>query len=221
MSGLLVNQYRFAPAYNSNTKLLMHFNGSDGGTTFTDSSQYARAISRTGTVTTSNVQSKFGGTSLKNLNEGGLLIPNSSDFTLGASDFTIECWVYLLSYNTFNTVLDATNSPSGAIWRFWASFSGSSNKVEFYGVTSSVAVSLNTWTHIAVSRVSGSTRVYVDGVGGTASTLGSIANNTSNLVIGKTDGTYKSNMYIDELRIRIGEAVYTGNFTPPTAPFTT
>lgn len=219
MSGLLINQYTYAVPSNPYTKLLMHFDGADGGTTFTDSSQYARAISRTGTVTTSNIQSKFGGTSLKNLNEGALIIPNSSDFNLGLNDFTIECWVYILSYNTFNTVLDATNSPSGAIWRFWASYSGSSNKVNFYGVTSSVAVSLNTWTHIAVSRVSGSTKVYVNGVGGTAVTLGNIASNNSNIVIGKTD-TFGSNMYIDELRVRVGEAVYTSNFTPPAAPFT-
>jgi len=216
---MLINPFMVAPAIPASTKLLMHFDGADGGTTFTDSSLSAHSITRTGTVTTSNVQSKFGGTSLKNLNEGALIIPNSSDFNLGLNDFTIECWVYLLSYNTFNTVLDATNSPSGAIWRFWASYSGSSNKVNFYGVTSSVAVSLNTWTHIAVSRVSGSTKVYVNGVGGTAVTLGNIASNNSNIVIGKTD-TFGSNMYIDELRVRVGEAVYTSNFTPPAAPFT-
>ena len=208
-----------APVMPASTKLLMHFDGADGGTTFTDSSLSAHSITRTGTVTTSNVQSKFGGTSLKNANEGSLVIPNSSDFNLGLNDFTIECWVYLLSYNTFNTVLDATNSPSGAIWRFWASYSGSSNKVNFYGFESSVAVSLNTWTHIAVSRVSGSTKVYVNGVGGTAVTLGKIESNNSNIVIGKTD-TFGSNMYIDELRVRVGEAVYTSNFTPPAAPFT-
>ena len=216
---MLINPFMVAPVMPASTKLLMHFDGADGGTTFTDSSLSAHSITRTGTVTTSNVQSKFGGTSLKNANEGSLVIPNSSDFNLGLNDFTIECWVYLLSYNTFNTVLDATNSPSGAIWRFWASYSGSSNKVNFYGVTSSVAVSLNTWTHIAVSRVSGSTKVYVNGVGGTAVTLGKIESNNSNIVIGKTD-TYGSNMYIDELRVRVGEAVYTSNFTPPAAPFT-
>jgi len=218
---MLINPFMVAPAIPSNpyTKLLMHFDGADGGTTFTDSSLSAHSITRTGTVTTSNVQSKFGGTSLKNANEGSLVIPNSADFHLGTADFTIECFVYLLSYNTFNTVLDASNSGGGAAWRFWASYSGSSNKVEFYGVKSSVAVSLNTWTHIAVSRVSGSTKVYVNGVGGTAVTLGNIASNNSNIVIGKLD-TFTSNMYIDELRVRVGEAVYTSNFTPPAAPFT-
>lgn len=217
---MLINPFMVALPSNPYTKLLMHFDGADGGTTFTDSSQYARAISRTGTVTTSNIQSKFGGTSLKNLNEGALIIPNSSDFNLGLNDFTIECWVYILSYNTFNTVLDATNSPVGATWRFWASYSGSSNKVNFNnGAYSASVPPLNTWVHIAAVRSGGFVKVYLDGVAGTQAAVTTSSAPTGNIVIGETD-TYGSNMYIDELRVRVGEAVYTSNFTPPAAPFT-
>jgi hypothetical protein len=220
---MLINPFMVAPAIpsNPNTKLLMHFDGADGGTVFTDSSQSARSITRTGTVTTSNTQSKFGGTSLKNANEGSLVIPNSADFHLGTGDFTIECWVYLLSYNSFNTVLNASNSGGGAAWRFYASASGvTANRVSFHsGAYSASVPPLTTWVHIAAVRSGGFVKVYLDGVAGTKAAVATSSAPTGDIIIGKLD-TFTSNMYIDELRVRVGEAVYTSNFTPPAAPFT-
>ena len=40
--------------------LLMHFDGSNGGTVFTDSSIYNRAVTASGNVNTSTTQKKFG-----------------------------------------------------------------------------------------------------------------------------------------------------------------
>jgi len=218
---MLINPFMVAPAIPASTKLLMHFDGANGGTTFADSSLSARSITRTGTVTTSNIQSVFGGTSLKNANEGSLVIPNSADFHLGTGDFTIECWVYLLSYNSFNTVLNASNSGGGAAWRFYASASGgTANRVSFNnGAYSASVPPLNTWVHIAAVRNAGFVKVYLDGVAGTQAAVATSSAPTGDIIIGKLD-TFTSNMYIDELRVRVGEAVYTSNFTPPAAPFT-
>jgi hypothetical protein len=92
--------------------------------------------------------------------------------------------------------------------------------------TSSTALSLNTWTHVAVAKSSGTITLYLNG---TKPTTGSGSSSTSltdaALTIGSavdyrdTSTTLHLNGYIDDLRITKGFARYTGNFTAPTSAF--
>ena len=87
------------------------------------------------------------------------------------------------------------------------------------------AIPRDTWFHAAVSRSAGVVRIFVNGV----DTTGSVTNGGSSLISGDTvaigsvleNGSNRGYFdgYIDELRIVKGTAVYTANFTPPTAPF--
>ena len=63
----------------SNTKLCMHMNGTNGSTTFTDSSLSPKVISSSGNIQISTAQSKFGGASCYG-NGGRLSVPDSEDF---------------------------------------------------------------------------------------------------------------------------------------------
>jgi len=96
----LVNPYRFAPAGPTDPDfasvvLLLHCNGSNGGTTFTDNSSYGRAMTANGNAQTSTAQSKFNGSSGLFDGAGDYLTASaSSDFTFGTGDYTIESWVY-------------------------------------------------------------------------------------------------------------------------------
>lgn len=59
----LVNPYRYAIAgdpYFSSVVLLLHCDGSNGGTTFTDHSSAARTLTASGNTNTSTAQYKFG-----------------------------------------------------------------------------------------------------------------------------------------------------------------
>jgi len=90
--------------------------------------------------------------------------------------------------------------------------------------TSGGTVSLNTWSHVAVSRSGGNTRLFLNGnqVGTTFAdsvnygavagrpVIGSDANNPAS-------AGYSFAGYIDDLRVKTGYALYTANFTPPTA----
>ena len=84
------------------------------------------------------------------------------------------------------------------------------------------AVSLNTWNHIAVVRDGSSFYMYTNGVRGTVFTSGVAVTSTANsdVTIGaRYNGT--SNYYtgyVSNVRIVKGTALYTTNFTPPTAP---
>jgi hypothetical protein len=80
-------------------------------------------------------------------------------------------------------------------------------------------VSLNTWSHIAVVRSSSVTKIYLNGA-----QVASIAdtNNytgTPTRTIGSNGGT-NSPLYMSNVRIVKGTAVYTTAFTPPTAALT-
>jgi len=104
-----------------------------------------------------------------------------------------------------------------------ASLSGAmlSNIANTYIGSSTSVITANTWTHVALVRVSGTVTLYVNG---TAVGSGSAPGNCTgtNLVIGGYYSTgYLYNGYLDDLRITKGVARYTANFTPPTSTLLT
>ena len=207
----------------SKTVLLLHFDGTEGSTTFTDSSPFNQTVSVvTGTPKISTAMSKFGGSSLYLDGSSSIKIPNNANLNLGTGVFTIEFWFYLLSLPSSDALfLHKMGTPQQII----AISSG--KKVYsgfFYGsILSTTVITAGTWYHVAVVRETenGIIKQYINGVNeGIMSTLGSV-DNTGDLAIGSwfNGGSNRVTGYIDEFRIR-KEAVYTGNFTPPTAPFT-
>ena len=78
-----------------NTMLLLHCDGADGGTTFTDSSERVgrHTITAVGDVTNTIAQKKVGDSSIFFDGSGDYLeIADSIDWAVGTGDFTIECW---------------------------------------------------------------------------------------------------------------------------------
>ena len=169
-----------------------------------------------------------------------LSVANSTDFDFASGDFTVEAWVYIVTpiggtdFETYLAIASKWNNTSnGKAWLLMLTKSGSGYTCTFYqspnGSSASTIVSpvmsIGGWHHIAISRASGSAKLYIDGVGGSAtSSAGIHAPNTATLV-----GAYHNsgvphpsdmfNGYISDLRI-VKSAVYTSNFTPATAPLT-
>ena len=85
------------PSFN-NVSYLLHMDGTNGSTTFTDSSNNAVAVTAHG-ATLSTSQVKFG-TAAGSFNGSSYIsIPDSANVEIGASDFTFESWVYINSYS--------------------------------------------------------------------------------------------------------------------------
>jgi len=84
--------------------------------------------------------------------------------------------------------------------------------------TSSVSISLNAWTHVAVSCDANGTRLYIAGTErATSSTVVNLRNLAFNIgTSDKSQGFFQG--YIDDFRIS-DFARYTSNFTPATEPF--
>jgi hypothetical protein len=159
-----------------------------------------------------------------------LTAPNNAAFQLGTGDFTLECWYYAQDISlvalfglwgpTSSNVswLMYLNGTGNPIW-----YTSTNGSTQTPSLTSSIAITLNAWNHIAISRVSGTTTVYVNGVsGGNTSTVVSLFAATSVFTIGYNPAGTTDNVlgYLSNIRIVKGSAVYTAAFTPPTAPLT-
>jgi len=194
--------------------LLLHFDGANNSTTFTDSSSYNRTATAYGNAKISTTQSKFGGSSGYFDGSGDYL--QLTPILLGTVDFTIEFWIYATGApNNNQVVFTLENFPntSGIFVRY------SSTSISLACGNSDIittSFSLNQWIHFAIVRYNGMINLYKDGVG---ATLVSFTNNLTDAIfyIGRPSNVNSYNMtgYLDDLRITKGKARYTANFDPP------
>ena len=153
-------------------------------------------------------------------------------YIFGTGDFTVEMWVYLNGYGTNTRLYDGRPGANGAYLAIQVNtggFSGTTNALQIY-VNSAVQIDagttapLNQWFHLAVCRSSSSTKMFVNGtqVGSTYSDttnyLGGSATQPVPVIGSSEDGNNAMDGNIDGVRIT-KKALYTANFTPPTAAF--
>ena len=154
-----------------------------------------------------------------------LSIADSPDLQMGSGDFTIEFWIYLNSLSGNPTPIDKAYTGSGVSNTGYL-LQYSSSALKFYGgitLTSSTTDTTGVWIHYALTRNSGTTTLYRNGVsvasGSDATnytyntTLGIGANVLAGAGFGAGAGAI--NGYMSDVRIYKGYAKYTANFTPP------
>jgi Fibronectin type III domain/Concanavalin A-like lectin/glucanases superfamily len=205
----------------SAVSLLLHFDGTNGSTTFTDSSANALVPTLVGSPTISTTQGKFNQSGYFNGSSYLSYAANSSLFGFGAGDFTIEMWAYFVNLGTqtnlfttsgFSSQFSAFITTAGQIG-FW---NGSSS----YLFGSTGAVSTGTWTHLAWSRQNGSMQVFANGTQvGTTTSIPTTLVDTLSVQFPANTNYNSSPVYLDEMLITKGIARYTNNFTPSTTPF--
>ena len=212
-----------------NTIALLHFNGSNGSQVITDSSWKNNNWTAVGTTALSTTRSRFGTASITNTSTNSYLYPNSNtDFNFGTGDFTIEFWVWA----TGNTNFFFDTTPAGAGYQQFIFIENtgdlmyySSGAVRIQTPWTSVYGYNNAWRHIAVSRASGTTRMFVDGTQVGATYTGDTTNwsmgSQRPIIAGfgtSTGNAYTLQGFMDEFRAS-NIARYTANFTPSTAEF--
>jgi hypothetical protein len=218
--------------YSDNVSLLMYMSGSNGSTTFTDSSLSSLTLTPYGNAQISTSQSKFGGSSASFDGSGDYIsIPTGAHTNFGTGDFTIECWFRSnnLTGNCGIFGWQANQAGSDPIVRL-AVFDGVVNFAyrggaftTAVGLNSQSSININQWYHVAVCRNNNVMRLYLDGVlqeehtPSTPATLN--APFSANIGAIPFDGSAQwfFNGYVDDLRITKGIGRYTSNFTPPSA----
>lgn len=213
------------------TSLLLNLNGSPGSTTFTDSSPNSITVTASGSAAISTTHSKFGGASAF-FNGAGTTKASftSSSLFQFDEDFTIEAWVRLIATVDYDPILSVQNGSTDQTgWLLLQInqslyFLGSDGSSWVTVLNSGTSLTLNQWSHVAVTRDSQTVRLFINGsqvAAGTATTVYSQGTTgyLGHYIIGGTTPT-TMNGYLDDVRITKGIALYTGTFTPPTAQLT-
>ena len=175
-----------------------------------------------------------------------LTVPNSSDFSFGTGDFTIEFWAYFdaLTTNgpglfqlagaagptTGNSMVITGQSFDQTGWDMFIKGTTSSSP-EKWQINQSGLISTGDWYHVALERKSSKTSLYVNGTAlsmklnnsGTAYT--EITDTTDYdftylNISGFYDTSFLLNGKISNFRVVKGTAVYGGNFQSPRAELT-
>jgi len=152
-----------------------------------------------------------------------LTVASNAAFAFGTSNFTVEGWLYLTVNQNFGTMFISSTTGVGNALHIQIN---SANKVRVTNETTELllatnAISLNTWTHVAVVRSGSTLSIYQNGI-----LNGSITNSTdfiqNGAVVGyeMIGGNFYYTGYINDVRVVKGTALYTTNFTPPSAPLT-
>jgi len=207
--------------------LLMHFNGEDGSNTFIDATS-KHNITVYNHTQIDTAQSQFGGASaLFDGTDDYLALDGSSDFAFGTGDFTIDFW-FRFNIDDANYMNFYTGSGAGGIDTFPIIHKNTTKKLGFYSNSAERITGTTTltpaggWYHVAVTRSSGQTRMFLNGVQ-EGSTYADSVNYTIDAnapQIGRWSGaTSYLNGWMDELRVIKGYAVWTKNFTPPTKAY--
>ncbi len=215
------------------TKLLLHFNGSNGGTSFTDVSGQSHVMTANGGVKINSSQSRFEGTSAYFDGHGDYITTaDSDDWNFGSGDFTVDTWVRLNKTTTGNTIFVQGNDASNMIELYWW---GAGQKWDFRIYQSDTplviaqgpdSLSANQWYHIAIVRKGNNLAIYRNGkLKNLTTTSITEPDFTGSFVIGRwLSGSFPVNNinltgYLDEFRVTKGVARWIANFTPPNCEY--
>jgi len=157
-------------------------------------------------------------------NQYGLISSPNSAFGLGTADFTIEFWWYATANDRRFDILDFWNPSATNMTRLDIGYAITGN-IELYtdnfcSINSGQNPTVNQWTHIALTRSSGTLYFWVNGV-----ERGSISCNKDFGSAGYSLSMMKdhgANRFVPgnltNIRVVKNNAVYTSAFTPSTSP---
>lgn len=216
--------------------LLLNTTSTNGqqNNTFLDSSTNNFTITRNGTPTQGSVtpywpngywSNYFGGT-------GSYASISSTPISATTSTFTIECWIFPTSAFVGTIPALIGDMSATGVTDYFSFGPTSANTLQilwFDGAvktcTGNTTISLNVWTHVAISVNSNAISLYVNGVQQTLSgttTLTNRAGTTSGFVIAQLNSTANGYTgYISNLSVLSGTAKYSTGFTPSTTPLST
>jgi hypothetical protein len=169
--------------------------------------------------------SLHGGSYVFDGNGDHLDVSGSSSLEFGSADFTIELWLNINSVGLY-AITDPRTSGSSLSPLIWTKSTGELYYYTAGGdrIVGSTQLNANIWYHVALTKYNGTTTLYLNG-----SSEGSFSDSytyeqPTNFRIGRryipndSNNSFDLDGKISDLRIVKGTAVYTENFTVPSAP---
>ncbi|MFC1632302.1 LamG domain-containing protein [Candidatus Omnitrophota bacterium] len=218
----------------ANTVLMLHFNGTDGSTSFADDSFTPHTVIAHGDAQIDTANKKFGsGSGLFDGNGDYLTSPDSVDWSFGSDDFTIDFWVNFTDTSGLQYFYSHGRKDGNSLLWFYTVFQQQLIVMNTYDYGTRLAQYTmewlppeNVWYHMAFVRSGPTMYWFLNGVnqplwedhaiGATA-----IPDFPSDIYIGTDDVGKVASVtgYLDEFRISKGTARWTSNFTPPTSEY--
>lgn len=212
------------------TKLLLHCDGTEGSTTFTDSSASGHTVTANGNAQITTASKKFGtGSALLDGTGDYLSVPDHADWYMGTGLVTLEAWFkgnYPIDFDILNQYADAANYWYFHFEVFWGTAylrlkirSGASTLLD---LVATVSITVSQLNHVAALRGWGGDpdvwAITLNGVA-VATTTASITwpDLATQLNIGRNmdSATLCLNGNMDEIRVSKGIARWTSNFGVP------
>jgi len=204
--------------------LNVNFDGADAATSATDSSTAAQPLTFVGNAQLDTAQFREGGSSLLLDGNGDYIsIANHANNALGTGDFSIECWYrpnVLPAGVAFAGAFASKGDPSTTGWLF--GHGGTQIFVNIANVQVLVGTSgfvVGNWYHVALARVSGVMKIYVDGVEVASASVGTDLSIAAAWQIGAISGwtavSRDIDGWIEDYRVLKGASAYSAAFYPP------
>src|SRR5262245_993754 len=211
------------------TKIEHHYNGADASTTILDTNAGGSPHTWTanGNAQLDTADFKFGGSSLLLDGTGDFVdTPDHTDFTLGTSDFTIECFFKCnVATGTERCLAGQVNNAAAAATESFVLYRMTTGVIQgrvrgLAGAATAVVTgttifsdSVNTgWHHVAFVRLGGVLRLFIDGTqeGGDANVSFAITDSANRFAVGRFGETAGLDWlgWIDEFRLSVGIARY-------------
>ena len=219
----------------SKLALLLHMEGANDATVFNEVT--GKVVTASGDARTRTNIYKMGSSSGFFDGVGDWLsIASHADFAIGANvNFTFESWVYPTSYGnaTYGTCIFCSSANSATSvglcigwtgagnYKIWGRNAADNNNIVSYS-TPFNTIPLNTWTHIAVTRLGNVMYIFVNGANivGVSALTDAFMSGGPCYIGAKHPSANESPLsgYMDETRLVTGKALYTAAFTPHTNP---
>lgn len=240
VNGTAVYTSNFVPSLNTslttvtNTALLtLQTNQSHNNTVHKDNSRINTLVTRNGNVTNGTF-SPYGDNWGNYFDGTGDYMTMTYVSDIGnvvlASNSCVEMWIYPTSFTQTASgwpylVCNGSYNADDAGWVF-GTINGGYVAIKYgtsskYIKTSTGTVSLNQWSHIAVTISGGNVTFYINGVQSGSSAIDYnggtyFVNSAVPITIGAHQNVYYTG-YISNLRISYGSAIYSAAFTPSTS----
>lgn len=166
--------------------------------------------------------SSVGGSAYFNGSADYISAASNAGLGLVTGDYTFECWIYRTSTSRAMIIAIANAGLSISI--------NTSNQIEVNRTLTAIdftftgaTVTNNSWQHIAVVRIGTNLNAYINGVSAGTTQTSSTNYGTGGVAyigIDANGSTTPWSGFISNLRLVKGTGVYSGAFTPPTAPVT-
>ena len=220
-----------------NVTLLLHGDGTNGGqnNTFVDGSTNNFTITRNGN-TTQGTFSPYGDNWSNYFDGTGDYLSRAFTSTTDGmypqgTTYTIEAWFYASLTTSVRIIYDCSASNVTNFGGVWLGMNAGAAQFNCRPTTGGTLTSIsggsivtNSWNHIAISVNAGSGRLFLNGTQvGSTTTISACSFTPVGASIGRLSNGYTVGIpdyagYISNVRLVQSTALYTANFTPPTAP---